>query len=93
MTTLLPAPERTVTSTPVALPSTGSVLAQAADENFPVALRVLPRATRDHLLAVYGFARLADDIGDEAEGDRVALLDWLDAELDRASAAWRRIRC
>lgn len=85
MTTLLPASERTVTSTPVALPSTESVLAQAADENFPVALRVLPRATRDHLLAVYGFARLADDIGDEAEGDRVALLDWLDAELDRAA--------
>jgi squalene synthase HpnC len=49
-----------------------------------VALRVLPPATRQHLLAVYGFARLADDIGDEAEGDRLELLDWLAAELDRA---------
>jgi squalene synthase HpnC len=35
-------------------------------------------------MAVYGFARLADDIGDEAEGDRLELLDWLAAELDRA---------
>jgi squalene synthase HpnC len=85
MNALLPAPERIITLTPVALPSTESVLGQAADENFPVALRLLPRAVRDHLLAVYGFARLADDIGDEASGDRLELLDWLAAELDRAS--------
>jgi squalene synthase HpnC len=85
MNALLSAPERTRTSTSVALPSTESVLGQAADENFPVALRFLPRAVRGHLLAVYGFARLADDIGDEAEGDRLELLDWLAAELDRAS--------
>jgi squalene synthase HpnC len=85
MNALLPAPERTTTSTPTALPRTESVLGQAAEENFPVALRFLPRAVRGHLLAVYGFARLADDIGDEAEGDRLELLDWLTAELDRAS--------
>jgi len=85
MSTLLPAPERTVVSPPVALPSTESVLAQAGDENFPVALRLLPHAVRDHLLAVYGFARLTDDIGDEAQGDRLELLDWLDDELERAS--------
>jgi len=78
------APERTLTSTPVALPSTESILGQAGGENFPVALRLLPRGVRDHLLAVYGFARLADDIGDEAQGDRLELLDWLSAELDRA---------
>jgi squalene synthase HpnC len=84
MNPLLLAPERTITSTPVALPSTESILGQAGDENFPVALRLLPRGVRDHLLAVYGFARLADDIGDEAEGDRLELLDWLSAELDRA---------
>ena len=28
--------------------------------------RPLPRAVRSHLLAIYGFARLVDDIGDEA---------------------------
>jgi squalene synthase HpnC len=85
MNALLPAPERTITPTPFALPSTESVLGQAADENFPVALRFLPRPVRGHLLAVYGFARLADDIGDESEGDRLELLDWLAAELERAS--------
>jgi squalene synthase HpnC len=86
MNALLPAPERTTAaSTPLALPSTESVLGQVASENFPVALRLLPGAIRGHLLAIYGFARLADDIGDEAEGDRLELLDWLAAELDRAS--------
>lgn len=58
--------------------------AKAAHENFPVALRLLPRETRSRLLAIYGFARLTDDIGDEAEGDRLALLDWLDDELTLA---------
>ena len=47
---------------------------------------LLPRRVRRHLLAIYGFARLADDIGDEAEGDRLAQLDWLEAELERAAA-------
>jgi squalene synthase HpnC len=35
-------------------------------------------------LNVYGFARLADDIGDEADGNRLALLDWLQDELGAA---------
>ena len=58
----------------------------AAAENFPVASRVLPRRQRAHLLAIYGFARLADDIGDESDGDRLAELDWLEGELERAFA-------
>ena len=41
-----------------------AVLAKAARENFPVAPRFLPRAWREDLMAVYGFARLVDDIGD-----------------------------
>jgi squalene synthase HpnC len=61
-----------------------SVLGQAGAENFPVASRILPRAQRAHLMAIYGFARLTDDIGDEAPGDRARLLDELEAELDRA---------
>jgi squalene synthase HpnC len=32
---------------------------------------------------VYGFARLVDNLGDEAKGDRLALLDELERELDR----------
>jgi squalene synthase HpnC len=58
----------------------------AASENFPVASRLLPRHQREHLLALYGFARLADDIGDESTGDRSAELDWLEDELERAFA-------
>jgi squalene synthase HpnC len=61
-------------------------MAQATEENFPVASRFLPRRERGQLLAIYGVARLIDDVGDEAlasGSDRGALLDWLDAELDR----------
>ncbi|MET8469230.1 squalene synthase HpnC [Streptomyces sp. NPDC006422] len=41
-----------------------ATLDKAAEENFPVAPFFLPRAWRDDLMAVYGFARLVDDIGD-----------------------------
>ena len=34
-------------------------------------------------MAIYGFARLVDQLGDEVEGDRLALLDLLEADLDR----------
>ncbi|MFI6436776.1 squalene synthase HpnC [Streptomyces sp. NPDC050759] len=39
-------------------------LAKAAGENFPVAPFFLPKDWRTDLVAVYGFARLVDDIGD-----------------------------
>jgi len=51
-------------------------------ENFPVALRVLPRRFRDPLEAVYGFARTVDDLGDESPGDRSAHLDAFEKDLD-----------
>ena len=34
-------------------------------ENFPVASRLLPKAMRPHVAALYAFARVADDIADE----------------------------
>jgi squalene synthase HpnC len=37
-------------------------------------------------MAIYGFARLTDDCGDEAPGDRLRLLDELEGELHRALA-------
>jgi squalene synthase HpnC len=67
-------------------PSAREVMARAETENFPVASRVLPRRERAHLLAVYGFARLVDELGDSAEGDRLAALDWLEGELQCAYA-------
>ena len=59
-----------------------ALLDRAKTENFPVASRLLPRRLRGHLLALYGFARLVDWAGDEAPGDRLALLDSLEADLD-----------
>jgi len=42
------------------------VAANASGENFPVALRLLPARHRRHLGNLYFFARLTDDLGDEA---------------------------
>jgi squalene synthase HpnC len=69
-----------------AWPAQTDVLAHAGAENFPVAMRWLPRSDRAGLLAIYGFARLTDDLGDEWSGDRLAALDWLESELDAALA-------
>jgi squalene synthase HpnC len=71
-----------MTVLPAHAPRAAEVLAQARTENFPVASRLFPRRLRPHLRNVYGFARLVDDIGDEAAGDRLGLLDWVGAELD-----------
>ena len=69
------------------------VAANASGENFPVALRLLPERYRRHLTALYCFARLTDDLGDEArEADgpgpadadyRLRLLDELAADVHR----------
>jgi squalene synthase HpnC len=69
------------------LPGAAQVLARAGQENFPVALWFLPARIRRRLMAVYGFARLVDDVGDEGSGtDAPAQLDWLEADLERAAA-------
>ena len=65
------------------LPGEAAVLPLAAHENFPVALALLGRATRAHLTAIYGFARLVDQVGDEVSGDRLALLEALEQDLYR----------
>lgn len=58
--------------------------AKASAENFPVAMRILPARYRRHLMALYGFARLTDDIGDEiAPAARSQLLDDLEADVAR----------
>ncbi len=73
-----------------------AVAAKATAENFPVALRVLPKNLRQHLTAYYGFARLTDDIGDEPlpgisgslrpdedRATRIRLLDELEADVKK----------
>ncbi len=59
-----------------------AVLDKAAHENFPVAPFFVPRAWRADLMAIYGYARLVDDIGDGdlAPGGRDAELLGLDRE-------------
>jgi squalene synthase HpnC len=72
------------------------VVANASGENFPVALRMLPARHRRHLTNLYFFARLTDDLGDEARDApagptapadvtalRLRLLDELAADVDR----------
>jgi squalene synthase HpnC len=54
---------------------------RARSENFPVASVLAPGEARPHLRAIYSFARLVDNLGDEAEGDRNQLLDALEREL------------
>jgi squalene synthase HpnC len=56
-------------------------LAQMTGENFPVALRLLPKRPRTALTSVYAYARFVDDVGDEARGDRLALLDIVDRDV------------
>jgi squalene synthase HpnC len=98
-TTPLDIDERPATAVPGAVPAvpfTGPaapaapVPAAARDpwsrsgtENFPVAARILPRRVRADLQAIYVYARWVDDLGDEADGDRLALLDGVDTDLTR----------
>jgi squalene synthase HpnC len=77
------------TVTASAAPTTGDparrTLDKAAHENFPVAPFFLPRAWRQDLMAVYGFARLVDDIGDgdlAPDGADARLLGVAPAEAD-----------
>src|SRR6266536_96397 len=62
--------------------SVSAVAARARTENFPIASLWFPRAVRPHLRAIYGFARLVDILGDEYEGDRLAILDELEREVE-----------
>ncbi|MEO6566286.1 MAG: squalene synthase HpnC [Casimicrobiaceae bacterium] len=58
-------------------------------ENFPVASRLVPAALRPAVIAIYRFARRADDLADEGDAlpaQRLAALAAYDAALDRIAA-------
>jgi squalene synthase HpnC len=61
-----------VAEAPLAVPTAEEVMARAATENFPVSSCLLPRRARSHLLAIYGFARLVDELGDGPAPVRLA---------------------
>jgi squalene synthase HpnC len=54
---------------------------RAHQENFTVVSWVLPKALRPHFFSLYAFCRYTDDLGDEAEGDRLAQLDEWERKL------------
>ena len=59
-----------------------AAIAKGHYENFSVATLFLPRSLRPSFHAVYAFCRYTDDLGDEAMGDRLPLLDDWESELD-----------
>ncbi len=59
-------------------------LARRHYENFSLASLLVPRRLRKHIFALYAFLRTTDDLGDEAPGDRLSLLDSWEAELEAA---------
>jgi hydroxysqualene synthase len=64
-------------------------LARAHYENFPVASILLPRGMRDHVAAIYAFARVADDFADEGDrppSERLRLLESWQSRLAAAAA-------
>ena len=65
------------------LPDAAAILPLASRENFTVASLLVGRKTRAHLTAIYGFARLVDQLGDEVDGDRLAILDAFEQDLHR----------
>ena len=52
---------------------------QASGSSFYAGMRVLPKAEREAMFAVYGFCRQVDDIADDLEGERAERRAGLDA--------------
>jgi len=55
---------------------------QVSGSSFYAGMRVLPKAEREAMYAIYGFCRLVDDIADDQQGNREGRMAALDA--------WRR---
>ena len=58
---------------------------QASGSSFYAGMRMLPKAERDAMYAIYGFCRAVDDIADDHQGDRAeraAALDQWRKDLD-----------
>ena len=60
---------------------TQTVQSQASGSSFYAGMRVLPKAERDAMFAIYGFCRAVDDIADDIVGHR--------EERTQALVAWR----
>lgn len=78
--------ESVAPSPPPYLPRGRPLQSAERSENFPVALRVLPRGLRADLRAVYDVVRVIDELGDAAAGDRT---DQLHRFADDLATIWR----
>lgn len=58
-----------------------TALARSHYENFTVLSLLLPRALRQDVANLYAYCRTVDDLGDEAPGDRLALLEQWENDL------------
>jgi len=63
-------------------PDTDAIEKKVAGSSFYSAMRLMPRAERDAMFAIYAFCRAVDDIADDGVGTR--------AERAERLAAWRR---
>lgn len=65
--------------------SSAALQKQVSGSSFYAGMRVLPKAEREAMYAIYGFCRLVDDIADDQQGNpkgRMAALDAWRADLD-----------
>jgi squalene synthase HpnD len=73
-----------------AIESTAEIHAHASGSSFYAGMRVLPKAEREAMYAIYAFCRLVDDIADDQQGDRparAAALDQWRTDIDALYAS------
>lgn len=68
--------------TTTGVPDTQAIEHKVAGSSFYAAMRLMPKAEREAMFAIYAFCRAVDDIADDGEGTR--------AERAERLAAWRR---
>src|SRR5882762_6122396 len=66
---------------PHTIPETQETKRKASGSSFYLAMRLMPKAEREAMFAIYAFSRAVDDIADDGNGTRAARR----AELDQ----WR----
>ena len=70
-----------------ALPS--DLSAKVASSSFYAGMRILPRAEREAMFAIYGFCRIVDDIADDQQGERAERAAMLNAWRGWIGALYR----
>ncbi len=63
---------------------------QAAGSSFYAGMRVLPKAERQAMFAVYGFCRQVDDIADDLQGERAQRRARSPCRSSAMSSTWRQ---